>query len=150
MAFERVRLPDALKARDSGVTTALVIAPTGVLPGQSALLNLSGDKAEGMVLKQPFAMHLHLSTLQRQYPSSLMGTVALARQSLYDAIHYRDSWAAYERSPKGQPRPKFDAARAAWQDVLAGKETLIVTCSRENDIRRALALSDELDRKSVV
>ncbi len=150
MAFERVRVPDALRARDSGITTALVIPPTGVLPGQSALLNLSGDKAEGMVLKQPFAMHLHLATLQRQYPSSLMGTVALARQSLYDAIHYRDSWVAYERSPKGHARPKFDAAKAAWQDVLAGKQTLVITCSRENDIRRALALQDEFKIKVAV
>jgi len=150
MAFERVRLPDALKARDSGVTTALVIAPTGVLPGQSALLNLSGDKPEAMVLKQPFAMHLHLSTLQRQYPSSLMGTVALARQSLYDAIYYRDAWAAYERTPKGHTRPKFDAGRAAWQDVLAGKQTLVVTASRDNDIRRALALQDEFKIKVAV
>ena len=150
MAFERLRVGDALRARDSGITTALVIPQAGVLPGQSALLNLSGDKAEGMVLKQPFAMHLHLATLQRQYPSSLMGTVALARQSLYDAIHYRDSWAAYERSPKGHARPKFDAGKAAWQDVLAGKQTLVITASRENDIRRALALQDEFKIKIAV
>ncbi len=150
LALDRIRVADALRARDAGITSALVIAREGVLPGQSVLLNLSGDRVEGMVLKQPAALHLHMATLQRQYPSALMGTMAYARQSLLDAAYYRDQWAAYERSPLGKTRPKYDAAKAAWQEVLAGRETLIVTASRENDIRRALALQDEFKLKLAV
>lgn len=150
MALDRVRPADALRARDAGITTALVIPREGVLPGHSVLINLSGDRAEAMVLKQPAAFHLHMATLTRQYPSSLMGTMAKARQSLLDARHYREQWSAYERSPRGRPRPKYDAATAAWLDVAAGRETLIVTGSRENDIRRALALADEFGVKVAV
>lgn len=150
LALDRIRVPDALRARDAGITTALVIPREGVLPGRSVLINLSGDKAEGMVLKQPAALHLHMATLQRQYPSSLMGTMAYARQSLLDAAYYRDQWAAYERSPRGKTRPKYEAAKAAWQEVLASRETLIVTASRENDIRRALSLQDEFKLKVAV
>lgn len=149
-ALDRLRVADALRARDSGITTALVIPKEGVLPGRSVLINLAGDKAEAMVLKQPAALHLHLATLTRQYPSSLMGTMALARQSLLDAAHYRDQWAAYEKSPAGKPRPKYDAAKAAWQDVLAGRLALFITASRENDIRRALQLQDEFKIKVAV
>ncbi|HVQ28555.1 MAG TPA: amidohydrolase, partial [Vicinamibacteria bacterium] len=76
MALDRFRPADALKARDTGVTTALVVPKEGVLPGQSVLVNLSGEKAEAMVLKQPAALHLHMATLTRQYPGSLMGTMA--------------------------------------------------------------------------
>jgi imidazolonepropionase-like amidohydrolase len=143
LALDRVRLADALKAREGGITTALVIPREGVLPGQSALLNLGGDKVEAMVIRQPAAMHLHLATLARTYPGSLMGTVAYVRQALYDAAHYRDAWKAYEAGPRGRPRPAYDSALQAWQDVLTGKELLIVTASRENDVRRALALGDE-------
>ena len=150
MALDRVRVADALKARDAGITTVLVIPREGVLPGQSVILNLSGDKAEAMALKQPAALHLHLSTLARQYPGSLMGTVAYARQSLDDAIRYRDEWAGYERSPSGKKRPRYDAALAAWQDVLAGKETLVITAFRENDVRRAVAIADEFKIKIAV
>jgi len=150
MALEKVRVADALKARDAGITTVLVIPREGVLPGQSVILNLSGDKAEAMALKQPAALHLHMSTLARQYPGSLMGTVAYARQSIDDAIHYRDEWAAYERSPAGRRRPRYDPALAAWQDVLAGRETLVVTAFRENDVRRALAIADEFKIKVAV
>ena len=145
MALERVRLADALKARDTGVTTALVIPREGVLPGQSVLLNLSGEKAEAMVLKQPAALHLHMATLPRQYPGSLMGTVAYARQALYDAARYREEWAAYERAPAGTSARGTTRPCAAWQDVLAGKQTLSsrpaarTTCAARSPCRRVQA-----------
>ena len=110
LALERVRLADALKARDSGITTALVIPHEGVLPGQSVLLNLGGEKLEGMVLRQPAALHLHMATLSRTYPGSLMGTVAYARQALYDAARYREEWKAYEAAARGHKRPAYDPA----------------------------------------
>lgn len=143
LALERVRAADALKARDAGVTTVLVIPAEGVLPGRSALLNLSGEKPEAMAVKQPAAFHLQMTALRRQYPSSLMGTLALTRQSLHDAMRYRDEWAAYERAPRGKKRPRYDAALEAWQDVLAGSLPLIVTTRLTNDLRRALALAEE-------
>jgi imidazolonepropionase-like amidohydrolase len=143
MALDQLRPTEAVKARDTGITTALVVRRDGVLPGQSVLVNLTGEKPDEMVLRQPAAMHLHLTALARQYPGSLMGTVAYVRQALADAAHYRDEWAAYEKAPTGRKRPLYDKRLAAWQDVAAGRETLIVTAGRENDIRRALALADE-------
>jgi len=141
--LDRLRAADALKARDTGVTTALVIPSEGVLAGRSALINLSGDSPDAMVLRQPAALHLHLTPLRRQYPSSLMGLVGLARQSLCDAARYRDEWALYERAPRGRKRPRYDESREAWQDVLAGRLPLVVTVHSANDLRRALALADE-------
>ena len=149
MVLDRVRPGDALKARDSGFTTALVVPAAGVLPGRSVLLNLAGETAEQMVWRQPAALHLHMSTLVRQYPGSLMGTVAYARQALYDARRYRELWTAYEKAPAGKKRPAYDPALAAWDDVIAGRIPLIVTATRENDLRRALALADEFKVKVI-
>lgn len=148
--LDRIRTADALKARDTGVTTALVVPREGVLPGRSVLINLSGDHPEAMALLQPAAMHLHMATLTAKYPGSLMGTVAYARQALLDAAHYRESWTAYEKAPRGHKRPRYDSSLAAWQDVLAGRQVLIVTAARENDIRRALALADEFKVKVAI
>ena len=103
--LDRIRPADALKARDSGFTTALVVPAAGVLPGRSVLLSLAGETAEQMAWRQPAALHLHMSTLARQYPGSLMGTVAYARQALYDARRYRELWTAYEKAPAGKKRP---------------------------------------------
>jgi imidazolonepropionase-like amidohydrolase len=103
-----------------------------------------------MVVKQPAALHLHLATLRGRYPTSLMGTEAYARQALYDAARYRDARAAYEKAPLGRKRPAYDPALEAWQGVLAGREPLVVTAQRENDVRRALALADEFKIKVAV
>lgn len=148
--LDRIRAADALKARDTGVTTALVVPRDGVLPGRSVLINLSGDRPEAMALLQPAAMHLHMATIPAKYPGSLMGTVAYARQALLDAAHYRDRWAAYQKTPRGHKRPRYDSSLAAWQDVLAGRQVLMVTATRENDIRRALALADEFKVKVAI
>jgi imidazolonepropionase-like amidohydrolase len=142
-ALRLLQVSEALKARDSGITSALVIPGEGILPGRSVLVSLVGDEAEGMALVQPAGLHLHMATQASQYPDSLMGTVALARQSLADAVRYRDEWAAYRRSPLGKKRPAYDSNLEAWQDVIARRIPLVVGASRENDLRRALALAEE-------
>jgi imidazolonepropionase-like amidohydrolase len=154
-AIDRVRPAEALRARDQGLTTALAIGREGVLPGRSVLLTLatrteqSGTAARApgsaweMAMRQPAAMHLHMTSSGRGYPASLMGTMAHVRQQLLDATRYRDEWMLYERSPTGRKRPRFDAALAAWRDVLEGKLPLVVTAPRENDVRRAYGLADE-------
>jgi imidazolonepropionase-like amidohydrolase len=143
LALERVKASDVAKARDAGVTTALVVPREGVLPGQSAILNLAGDRPEAMVLRQPAALHLHMASASRQYPDSLMGTMAYVRQAFADAARAREAWAAWDRAPRGRKRPTYDAALLPWQEVLAGRLPLVVTCNGENDVRRALALADE-------
>jgi imidazolonepropionase-like amidohydrolase len=150
LALDHIKASEAVKARDAGVTTALVISKDGVLPGRSVLLDLAGDKPEEMVLKQPAALHLHMNRLSRQYPGSLMGTMAYARQALYDATRYREEWAAYEKAPRGKKRPQYDPALEAWQAVVDGRLPLVITAYRENDVRRALALADEFKLKVVV
>ncbi len=101
LSLERVEPGEALKARDAGVTTALVIPQDGILPGQSVLLDLVGESAEGMAVAQPLALHVHMTTQGRKYRDSLMGTVALARQALLNATRYRDEWAVYRQAPAG-------------------------------------------------
>jgi imidazolonepropionase-like amidohydrolase len=150
LALDLLKPAAALKARDSGVTTALVVPGDGVLPGRSALVDLAGSDADAMVLREPAALHLHMTPLPSRYPDSLMGIMALARQSLYDAERYRDEWAAYEHSPRGKKRPRYDARLVAWQDVLTGKLPLVVTAHLENDVRRALALAAEFHVRVIV
>ncbi len=149
LALDRVRPADVAKARDAGITTALVIPRDGVVPGQSALIDLAGNTADEMAVRQPLALHLQMTTLGRQYPGSLMGTMALARQALLDAAHYRDEWAAYERSPRGRTRPRYDASLEAWRKVVAGTEPLVVTAPRANDLRRAASLAEEFHVKVI-
>jgi imidazolonepropionase-like amidohydrolase len=149
-ALDRIDVSKALEARDAGVTTALVVSSEGVLPGRSALVDLHGEAAEDLVVRLVAAQHLHLTSLRGRYPGSLQGTMALIRQSLLDAIHYRDIWQAWETAPRGRPRPGYDAGLAAWQDVIDQSVPLVVTANRENDIPRALSLAEEFDLRLVL
>jgi imidazolonepropionase-like amidohydrolase len=149
-ALDAVSAKDALKARDKGVTSALVVPQEGILPGRSVLLDLVGEKAEGMAVLQPAALQLFLRPQESKYPDSLMGVVALTRQSLANAVRYRDEWAAYRKAPSGKRRPAFDSGLEAWQDVVAGKLPLMIAGTRENDVRRAIALVDEFKVKVVL
>ena len=104
-----------LSLQVSGIATVISLAlgvPAGAalaltrFPGRSVLVNLSGETTAGMVLRQPVALHLNMTTLRQRYPGSLMGTVAYSRQALLDAGRYREEWAAYDKAPRGRKRPR--------------------------------------------
>jgi len=81
--------PKIAEARKLGFTSALVAPRDGVLAGQSALVNLSGDR-ESMVVRSPVALHLAFNRFRGAYPTTLMGVFAAVRQSFADASYLAD------------------------------------------------------------
>ena len=149
--WERVRPQDALRARDSGITTVVPVPREGLVLGSASVMNLVGDRPEGMVVKNDIALAAHMATAGGQrYPGSLMGTMAFFRQALLDAGHYRDSKADYEKAPSGKSRPKFDSGLESWGEVLGGGKTFLLQTSRVGDLRRAYALADEFKLKMIL
>jgi hypothetical protein len=82
-------------SRSIGITTALTSPRSGIWMGQSALINLSGDTPQEMIVRSPVAMHVGFTPLRGTYPGSLMGVFATLRQMMLDAQRYRDSLAMY-------------------------------------------------------
>jgi imidazolonepropionase-like amidohydrolase len=128
--------------REIGVTTILSAPSRGIFIGQSALINLAGDKPEEMLLKSPVAMHIGYSR-SRTYPSTLMGVIAFQRQTFFDAKHHQFLWQRYAKQKRGWRRPKPNKSLQALSPVLAGKMPVILSANRENEIKRALKLTDE-------
>ena len=148
--YERVRAADALKARDSGITTIVPIPREGLVFGAAAVMNLVGERPEGMVVKQNIALAASLTTLGQRYPGSLMGTMAFFRQALMDGAYHRAEMAAYEKAPGGRKRPSFDPGLDVWGDVAGGTTPLLLQTSRVGDLRRAFGLADEFKLKVVL
>lgn len=148
--YERVRATDALKARDSGVTTIVPIPQDGLVFGAAAVMNLVGDRTEAMVVKPNIALAASMATLSQRYPGSLMGTMAFFRQALLDGAHHRVETAAYEKAPGGKKRPAFDPGLEAWADVAGGTTPLLLLTPRIGDLRRAFALADEFKVKLIL
>jgi len=148
--YERVRAADALKARDSGITTIVPIPREGLVFGAAAVMDLVGERPEGMVVKNNIALAASLTTLGQRYPGSLMGTMAFFRQSLMDGAYHRAEMAAYEKAPAGKKRLAFDPGLDVWADVAGGTTPLLLQTPRVGDLRRAFSLADEFKLKLVL
>lgn len=148
--YERVRAAEALRARDSGITTIVPVPREGLVFGSAAVLDLIGDKPETMVVKSNLGLAASLTTLRQRYPGSLMGVMAFFRQALIDGAYHRAEVAAYEKAPGGRKRPAFDPGLDVWADVAAGTTPLLLGTPRTGDLRRALSLADEFKLKVIV
>ncbi len=133
-----------------GVTTVLVAPNRGIIQGRSVLLNLNGEKAEAMVLKNPVALHINFTTARGRYPSSLMGTIAFLRQSFLDADYYAAHQVQYEKVLKGMTRPEYNPFLEALVPYVKEKKPVIFQCNNLEDIKRALKIIDEFKLNALI
>lgn len=136
--------------RSAGITAALTSPRTGIWMGQSALINLSGDTPQRMIVRSPVAMHVGFTPLRGQYPGSLMGVFASLRQMMLDAQRYRDSMQIYERAPRGTRRPDTDRSLAALVTVIEGRMPVVMLANSEREISRALDLATEFKLRLII
>ena len=136
--------------RSVGITTALATPRTGVWMGQSALINLSGETPQQMIVRSPVAMHVGFTPLRGTYPGSLLGVFSTLRQMMLDAQRYRDSMAIYERNPRGTRRPDTDRSLAALIPVVEGRMPVVMLVDTEREITRALDLASEFKLRLII
>lgn len=141
---------DLEPSRNIGITAALTVPRSGIWMGQSALINLSGDTPQQMIVRSPVAMHVGFTPLRGSYPGSLMGVFATLRQMMFDAQRYRDSLQIYERNPRGLRRPETDRSLAALVPVIEGRMPVVMLANSEREISRALDLAAEFKLKLIV
>jgi imidazolonepropionase-like amidohydrolase len=137
-------------SRNIGITTALTAPRSGIWMGQSALINLSGETPQQMIVRSPVAMHVSFTPLRGTYPGSLLGVFAQLRQMMLDAQRYRDSMQIYERNPRGIRRPETDRSLAALVPVIEGRMPVVMLANSEREITRALDLAAEFNLKLIV
>jgi imidazolonepropionase-like amidohydrolase len=142
--------PEIEASRNTGITTALTSPRTGIWMGQSALINLSGDTPQQMIVRSPVAMHVGFTPLRGTYPGSLMGVFVTLRQMMHDAQRYRDAMQIYDRNPRGTRRPETDRSLAALVPVVDGRMPVVMLANSEREISRALDLASEFKLQLIV
>lgn len=87
----------AEELRKLGFGVVLTHQKDGIMRGTSALVTLGNEKANQVMLADKVANHLAFNkgTSTQAYPGSLMGMIALIRQTYYDA-----QWIANTKEPK--------------------------------------------------
>lgn len=124
---------DAGKWRKMGFGAVLTHKKDGVMRGTGALVALGNDRDNKVILKGQASTHYSFSkgTSTQPYPSSMMGTVSLIRQTFIDADWYAKGGKKMEKNlsleavNKTKALPSVFEARN-WQDALiiskVGKE----------------------------
>ncbi|MEM9552704.1 MAG: amidohydrolase family protein [Acidobacteriota bacterium] len=129
--------------RGAGFTTAVLVPASGLLRGESAAVNLGAGGVRANLLRSGVAQNAHPAMLDDGYPSSLMGSVALLRQTLLDADWYADAQAAFAARPS-QQRPTYDRSLEALGAVVDGSQTIVLESEDLLGLQRLAGLAREL------
>jgi imidazolonepropionase-like amidohydrolase len=148
-------LPDAKeneKLRSMGFTAAHIVPANGILKGSTAVVLLGDGAPRGLLVRDDV---VQAGTLQvprgsdDPYPNSLMGSVALLRQTLLDAQWHRAAQAAAKQYPS-EPKPEYVSDLGALEPVVGGTQTLLMESSDEHDLLRVAAIAKEFSLKLMV
>ncbi len=144
---------DAIETwRETGFTSVVATPERGIFPGQSAVINLGGDRARDMVLKTPVALRVNFQagTGNRGFPSSLFGAIAYVKQSFIDAAHYDEAWVIYSNSPVGLERPQYDRALEPLRVVINTHSYVMLPGDWAYEVQRAVKIGEQMGVNTLV
>jgi imidazolonepropionase-like amidohydrolase len=138
--------PEAFrKWRQIGFTSALVVPDKGVFRGQSAVVLFGDAPLNDLIIRRNVAQHIAFEQArwnESEYPDSLMGALALIRQTLFDAQWYSRAMNAIRLNPV-QVRPEVSRSLEALQPVVSGQEPVVFEVSDDLNLLRAERIARE-------
>ena len=137
--------PDQVQAlRAAGFAAAQVAPRDGIVRGSSAVVGLGDGPLNGNVVREDAAQVMALIPNRGNvYPGSLMGTIAVLRQSFLDARWYRDALAAYARKPGAAERPAMNVSWEAMQPVIRGEQPAWLVADDMLEVLQAAKIAHE-------
>lgn len=136
----------AEKLRSQGFALAVATPQRGIFRGSGALVTLGDGPATDLIVKPEVGQFIALEATGNflsGYPNSLMGTIALIRQTFLDADWYRKAQDTYAKKPAGQKHPETNAALAALVEALQEKQPIVMDVSDELNFLRAVKIGKE-------
>jgi len=115
--------------REAGFGTVLTHVKDGIARGTGTVVTLATDRENMVILRDKASSHFSFSkgTSTQSYPSSMMGTIALLRQSYLDAQWYKGSPAAegfnvtLKSINDNASLPQVFEANDLWNDLRADR-----------------------------
>lgn len=126
-----------------GVTAVVTYPREGIFKGSGALVLLADHEINRVVINDNVGQSISFTGVGRGYPNSLMGTVALIRQTFFDADWYIRARNAYERAPIGQTAPETNMSLAALSRFRTENKPVVLETTDGLDIFRAANIARE-------
>ncbi len=140
--------PKAAQAlRKSGFAAAVAYPRKGLFRGEGALVLLGDRPVSHTVLADSAGQSVTLGPVAGDYPGSLMGRIALIRQTFLDAGWHDRAWSAYRAAPSGKTPPEVNRSLVALGPcVLRGHPAVfeaggVLDVLRTADIAREFGLN---------
>ena len=133
-------------AIEAGITSVMVgPGSANVVGGQFMFMKTQGRCVDNMVVKNPAAMKVAFGENPKttygdknQYPSTRMGTAALLRKTLYQAVQYK-------KEKESGKLTNVDFEMEPWIPVLKKEIPLKAHAHRADDILTAIRIAKEFD-----
>lgn len=150
-------------SRNRGITTVLTKPQSGLVSGQSAVINLVGSTAGEMAVSANNALiinfprvagggfggfggqALDFNELVRRRDTAVDGL----KKTFKDALEYGRLQDAYAKD-KSLTKPKTDLRMAAMIPFVRGEKPIIFTAERERDIKAVIKFADEMKVKAII
>ncbi len=140
--------------RKLGFTAAIVVPDDGIFRGSGALISLGDGKPNDISIEDDIAQYLAFQRAgnyeDNSYPGSLMGCIALIRQTLLDAQWYEKAWNAYQINPTDQMRPERNQALEALSPVINRQQRVVWETGYDFNVLRALKIANEFRFKPII
>jgi imidazolonepropionase-like amidohydrolase len=140
--------------RAAGFAAAQVVPSRGIVRGTSAVVGLADGSPNASVIKADATQVIALEPDSTVYPRSLMGAIAVIRQTLSDARWYREMQALYakpvRRGAPPKPAPEANVSWAALDPVVSGAQGAFFEASDMLDVLRAATIAREAGVRALV
>lgn len=145
---------EADRYRNVGITTVLVEPDSGIIRGESAVINLRDNApVTALLVKDHIAQHISIAAgggFGGGYPGSLMGVIASIRQAMLDTQRYQTWKQRYAANPAGMKRPEDSPSFEALASVVAGQKLVIFDTDAAEDILAADRIAREFNLKAIM
>ncbi|HET8623642.1 MAG TPA: amidohydrolase family protein [Gemmatimonadales bacterium] len=137
-------------ARMQGITSAVAVPTTGLIPGQGVMYDLFGERVESLLVRSPAVMVIDFSRSGKAAGGgSRAGIMKRLRQVFRDALEYdrrRDDFRRAAMQPLAASAEDLEALKP----VLRGELPVLAIANRKGDIENALRIAREFGLKLVL
>ncbi|MBX7173104.1 MAG: amidohydrolase family protein [Pyrinomonadaceae bacterium] len=153
-------------SRNIGVTTVLTKPQSGLISGQSAVINLVGSTPGEMAVSANNALIINFPRVVAGFGGGFGGfggpapdfnelvrrrdtAVDGLKKTFKEALEYGRLQDAYAKD-KTLPKPKTDLRMAAMVPFVRGEKPIIFSAERERDIKAVIKFADEMKVKAII
>ncbi len=142
-------LPDSAEAkkfRSAGFVAGHIVPAQGLMRGRSAIVSMGEDEINRLIIQPAVSQVLSFERERefgRGYPTSVMGSIALIRQTFYDAEWHQQATSLYGEGPGGLERPEQNAALEALTNARNKNLPFLFETTNEQFFMRAAAIAEE-------